>query len=104
MKTVSGRGRLRGRLAAPTTTLLALNNLLTFPYRHGFTPASLARLLAASGFRVVHLRGDVLVRTADRWTRPWAALEERALKWLWRPGARLLPAHAPWIEAYARVA
>ncbi len=96
------RGRLDGPLAAPAGALLALNNLLSFPYRHGFTPASLERLLVASGFRVVRLRGDVLVPTADRWTRRWAALEERALKWLWRPGARLAPAAAPWLEAYAR--
>ncbi len=96
------RRRLDGPLAGVAGGLLALNNLLSFPYRHGFTPASLERLLGESGFRLVTLLGDVLVPTADRWTRGWAALEERALKWLWRPGARLAPAAAPWLEAYAR--
>ncbi len=98
------RRRLEGPLAGPAGVLLALNNLLSFPYRHGFTPASLQALLEATGFRVVRLLGDVLVPTADRWTRRWAALEERALKLLWRPVARLAPEAAPWIEAYARAA
>ncbi len=96
------RRRLDGPLAGVAGGLLALNNLLSFPYRHGFTPASLRRLLAESGFRVLTLLGDVLVPTADRWTRRWAALEERALKLVWRPPARLRPAAAPWLEAYAR--
>ncbi len=98
------RRRLGGPLAGAAGGLLALNNLLSFPYRHGFTPASIERLLTETGFRLILLLGDVLVPTADRWTRRWATLEERTLKRLWRPAARLAPAVAPWLEAYARVA
>lgn len=96
------RRRLNGATAAPATTMLAVNNLLAFPYRHGFTPDSLGRLLSETGFTVVRLVGDVLVRTADGWTRPWAALEERAVKAALRPVARAAAGAAPWLEAYAR--
>jgi len=74
--------------------VLALNNLLTFPYRNGFTPAALRRLLGEEGFRVVQVVRDVLVPTADEWTRWWAALEERTLKPLTRRWT-------PWFEVYA---
>jgi hypothetical protein len=44
--------------------------------------------------------GDVLVPTADEWTRPWARVEERLMK----AGLRLLhrsPERLPWFELYA---
>ena len=75
--------------------LLAHNNLLTFPYRFGFTPGSLRRLLEAHGFALQRIVRDVLVPTADEWTRVWARVEERVLK----PLMRQL---APWFEVYAR--
>lgn len=89
-------GRLRGpRIArGVATALLAQNNLLTFPYRFGFTPDSLTRLLRELGFTTQRITPDVLVPTADEWTRPWAALEERVLKPAMRP-------FAPWFEVYA---
>jgi SAM-dependent methyltransferase len=96
-------GELYARLARSNSggglrrLLLAYNNLLSFPYRQGFTPASLTRLLEDQGFEIVRHRPDVLVPTADRWTRPWARAEERWLKRLLR-WARL-PA---WFEVYAR--
>ncbi|HET8653907.1 MAG TPA: methyltransferase domain-containing protein [Longimicrobiaceae bacterium] len=94
------RPALRGPLAPLARVLLAHNNLLAFPYRFGFTPASLARLLREEGLSVVGVVGDALVPTADAWTRPWAAREERALKALLRA---LAPASAsPWFELYAR--
>ena len=77
--------------------LLASNNLLTFPYRFGFSPASLTRLLHDIGFAVERVVGDVLVPTADEWTRPWARLEERVVKPMTRPWR-------PWFEIYARAA
>lgn len=73
---------------------LASNNLLTFPYRFGFTPGALTILLSRIGFRVERIVGDVLVPTADRWTRRWAVLEERALK-------PLTKRWMPWFEIYA---
>ena len=74
--------------------ILAHNNLLTFPYRFGFSPAALTRLLQSLGFGVVDIVPDVLVPTADEWTRPWAVLEERLVKPLTRRWT-------PWFEVYA---
>jgi SAM-dependent methyltransferase len=91
--------RLRRALARST---LAQNNLLSFPYRFGFTPGALSRLVRASGFRIVHVEGDVLPRLADEWTRPWARAEELAFKHLLLAGARREPSVAPWFELYAR--
>jgi 2-polyprenyl-3-methyl-5-hydroxy-6-metoxy-1,4-benzoquinol methylase len=93
--------RLRPLLATPAAPvarlLLAHNNLLTFPYRYGFTPSSIRRLLDQCGFRVQRTVGDVLVPIADRWTRRWATAEERAVKGLLRMTRRM-----PWMEIYAR--
>lgn len=90
--------------AAPVArAVLAHNNLLGFPYRHGFTPDSLTQLLEQTGFDVQHLHGDALVPIADEWTRRWAAVEERALKTLLRALGRGHADGAPWFEMYARV-
>ena len=90
------RPRLNGasRTSRLATAVLAHNNLLTFPYRFGFTPQSLSRLLRDTGFAIVKIVPDVLVPTADEWTRRWAAIEERVFK----PLTRLW---APWFEIYA---
>jgi SAM-dependent methyltransferase len=99
------RGLLRHRLAgvrSAARALLAQNNLLTFPYRAGFTPRALGRLLDANGFRVERVRGDVLVPIADEWTRPWARVEERATKSALRRAVRMRLTEPPWIEIYAR--
>ena len=100
------RPRLDGVAKPVATALLAHNNLLSFPYRHGFTVAALGRLLEATGFEVVRVYGDSLVPIADRWTRRWAAVEERTLKAAMRAVTRLTGRwgadHAPWIEVYAR--
>jgi SAM-dependent methyltransferase len=85
---------------------LAQNNLLGFPYRYGFTPTSLTRLVERNGMRVEHVVGDVLVPIADRWTKRWAALEEKLVKRVIAAGARISPGDkplAPWFELYARV-
>jgi SAM-dependent methyltransferase len=81
--------------------VLAHNNLLTFPYRYGFTIRSLARLLERVGFEVRHVEGDVLVPIADEWTRRWAGAEERLVKLALGAVARRHPPWAPWIEVYA---
>jgi SAM-dependent methyltransferase len=96
--------RLRPLLAGPLAPLarafLAHNNLLGFPYRHGFSRGSLGRLLEEAGFEILEARGDVLVPTADRWTRRWAVQEERLTKRLLSLLAVAGP--APWLEVYAR--
>ena len=97
------RPLLDSPLAPAAEALLAHNNLLTFPYRHGFTAATLRRLLDRVGLRVVRTVGDTLVPIADRWTRRGAAAEERTLKAAMRALARVLPRDlSPWIEVYAR--
>jgi 2-polyprenyl-3-methyl-5-hydroxy-6-metoxy-1,4-benzoquinol methylase len=93
------RARLHGPAAPLARAVLAHNNLLAFPYRHGFTVAALRRLLATAGFTIERVYGDPLVPTADRWTRRWARAEERVVK----VALRALPtAHMPWLEVYAR--
>jgi SAM-dependent methyltransferase len=92
----------RGALRGVRRAILAHNNLLTFPYRWGFTPASLGALLGGAGFREAGAVGDVLVPTTDEWTRGWAAIEEWMVKAAMRlPG--LKNTHdSPWFEIYVR--
>jgi SAM-dependent methyltransferase len=91
------RARLDSPLRFLARAVLAHNNLLGFPYRHGFSPASLRTLLDSVKCRVEQIRPDTLVPVADYYTRSWAAREERVLK------AALRIAHAaPWLEVYAR--
>ena len=94
----ANRNRRRSRAAR---ALLAQNNLLSFPYRWGFTPRSLRKLVADGGFSVQRLRGDVLVPTADEWTRWWARIEETTIKRVVAWSARRRPSLAPWFELYA---
>lgn len=99
------RKQLHSSLAPVARALLAHNNLLSFPYRHGFTPGALTALLERTGFRVQRVVGDVLVPVADEWTRMWAVWEERAIKRVLRTLARAGRSGmhtAPWIEVYAR--
>ena len=86
---------------AAARAILAQNNLLTFPYRWGFTPESLTRLLSETGFSVQRVRGDVLVPIADRWTRPWARVEEIIIKRGMAFAASFTETRAPWFEVYA---
>jgi SAM-dependent methyltransferase len=95
------RPHLETPLRPLARALLAHNNLLGFPYRHGFSVHALRILLERAGFVVAHIGGDTLVPVADRWTRRWSAVEERAAKALLR---RLPAAHAPWLEVFARAA
>lgn len=98
------RALLDGRRAALARAALAHNNLLGFPYRHGFTPESMVMLLERSGFVVRQLVGDVLVPIADEYTHRWAGVEERLLKGVLRVAARRSLAWAPWFETYAEKA
>lgn len=100
---VEWRRRLAGRAGGVARLLLAHANLLGFPYRHGFTVPTLRRLFAAQGLTVTRVFGDALVPIGDRWTRPWARVEERVVKRLQRLAARGMPERAPWVEVYARL-
>lgn len=94
--------RWRGAGTRAADLLLAANNLLGFPYRYGFTPASVARALDRAGFSVERIVPDTLVPVADRWTRGWARVEERVTKAVLRGLARARLLDAPWLEVYAR--
>ena len=94
------RGRLEGAGRAAALKVLGHNNLLSFPYRQGFTERSLTRLLGECGFEVVRTFGDTLVPVADRWTTTYGAIEERVVKRLQRLTQRGW--NAPWVEVYAR--
>ena len=87
---------------AAARAVLAQNNLLTFPYRWGFTPDSLSRLVDECGFRVDHLRGDGLVPISDEWTKSWARIEETLIKRTVGTIAALGEIAAPWFELYAK--
>ncbi len=93
------RRHIDGPASRIARALLAQNNLLTFPYRHAFTPRSLRTLLDRAGFTIVSMTGSPLVPTSDEWTRPWATLEERVVKSILRPLGRL--GVMPWIEMLA---
>lgn len=98
------RARLRTNwrgAAGLAERVLVHNNLLSFPYRQGFTERSLRRLLHGAGFTVESVYGDTLVPIADRWTTLYGTLEERAVKALERLAQRGW--RAPWVEVYARV-
>jgi len=95
------RGMTRPLTGAMARLALAHNNLLTFPYRYGFTIRSLTRLLERVGFTIRRVEGDVLVPIADEWTRPWASVEERVVKFALGIAAHRKPAWAPWFEVYA---
>lgn len=95
------RRHLHGPAAPLARAILAHDNLLSFPYRHGFTIRSLRALLDRAGLTILRVHGDPLVPVADEYTRRWAALEERALKAAIRTFGRLAKRGAPWVEAYA---
>jgi len=99
------RGRLGARNSARhafAQAILAQNNLLAFPYRWGFSIASLTRLFREAGLVEERAFGDVLVSVGDEWTRRWARVEERVAKTALRLAVRWAPERAPWIEVYAR--
>jgi SAM-dependent methyltransferase len=101
--------RARGPARRFLEACLAWNNLLSFPYLHGYGLPSLDARVSRHGFRRVLARGDVLASLAGRATRGFARHEERALKRLqlsWialqaRDPASPLTA-APWLDVYYR--
>lgn len=97
--TLTNGDRVSRRIAG---AMMAQNNLLGFPYRWGFTVGSLERLLSDAGFCVLQVRGDVLVPTADEWTRIWARWEERLFKRAMSAVVRARPGWAPWLEIFAK--
>jgi SAM-dependent methyltransferase len=83
--------------------LLAWNNLLAFPYLHGYSIRTLDWLTGWHGFERVGVKGDTLCRLSDSNTRLWARWEERFLKAFSQSAARRQAAGAPWLNLYYRV-
>ncbi len=94
------RKRLGGVAAGLAERVLIHNNLLSFPYRQGFTERSLTRLMRSGGFEIERVYGDTLVPIADRFTTLYGTIEERAVKAVERLAQRGWT--APWVEVYAR--
>lgn len=95
--------RLPEPLGGWLRALMAWNNLLAFPYLHGYSAQTLDWLLGWHGFRRIGAEPDVLCRLADRDTRAWAWAEEWALKRAARLAARAERGgfrRAPWLDLY----
>jgi SAM-dependent methyltransferase len=106
---VLGMRRLPLPLGGWLRAAMAWNNLLAFPYLHGYSVPTLDRLLIRHRFRRIAVHPDTLTRLSDEHTKRWAAWEERALKLLWRLVARVEALRgrcrltlAPWFDAYYR--
>jgi hypothetical protein len=89
-------------IAHPVRVAMAWNNLLSFPYLHGYSIATLDRLLSAFGLQRIAFHPSVLPRLADARTRPWAVFEEQVVKSVWRTLTRYDGCAAPWFDAYYR--
>jgi SAM-dependent methyltransferase len=81
---------------------LAWNNLLGFPYLHGYGLPSLDRLVQPFGLTRIGVGGDVLGRVADESYARWARLEERAVKARQRARFARELALAPWLDVWLR--
>lgn len=90
------RRHLDGPLRAAAASLLGRHNFLGFPYRYGFTAASLERLLERAGFERLELIGAGVLPVADGDGLGRERLLDAAELAL-RPLVG-----APWLEVYAR--
>ncbi len=86
---------------------LAWNNLLAFPYLHGYSISTLDQLLGRHGFRRLAFTRDTLMNLSDRDTKAWAMVEEKVTKWscrcagavesLWSTDSTRF---TPWLDVY----
>ena len=86
---------------------LAYNNLLGFPYLHGYTLQTLNRLMANGGFQYETGYNSELVTTpfadvTDRIAREQATVSRVTADWSARTSQRLGTLTGPWIEAVYR--
>lgn len=94
-------------LLSSLLAFMAWNNLLAFPYLHGYSVCTLDRLLAPYGLARDAVHTDTLTRLADDQNRWWSVWEERGVKWVSRWAARieaLSPRSpytlSPWLDVY----
>jgi len=97
----------RGLLCNWMIATLAWNNLLAFPYLHGYSIATLDQLLGRHGFSRLMVYRDTLVELSDQGTKIWASGEEKLIKWCCRRAAAIESLwhndradFAPWLDLY----
>jgi SAM-dependent methyltransferase len=86
----------------PPLRALGWNNLLGFPYLHGYGVRSLECLLPPENWCREAVLGDVLGDLADASYARWARIEERALKRHLKRRVRRDPRGAPWLDVFYR--
>lgn len=101
------RAKLSKRWRRPLDAALAWNNLLTFPYLYGYSPAGLAGLVGSFGLTLRACHPDTLPSVPAGHLKWWAGLEARVLKGCWRIARAVSrqPADgdfhlAPWLDVY----
>jgi SAM-dependent methyltransferase len=87
------RKQLARQYSRQPLKLLAYNNLLGFPYLHGFTPDLLSRLLRANGFHPLVLHNSNLLTPpypdlSTRIQKEWGAVKRKSSQ----------AAEGPWVE------
>ena len=89
---------------------MGYNNLLGFPYLHGYSPATLERLIEQHGFRCSGVLNSELLTLPLPQNPCWVEQEERAINSEIRLLANSILANSsgtftgPWIEAWFRAA
>lgn len=99
--------KCRGPVRRWMITTLAWNNLLAFPYLHGYSVTTMDQLLGRHGFHRLKVSHDTLMTLSNSDTRPWARAEERFIKWTCRCVAAIeslwdgdAADFAPWLDVY----
>jgi len=101
------RAKLSKPWRRPLDAALAWNNLLTFPYLYGYSPAGLISLISGFGLTVRSCYSDTLPSGPAARLKWWAGLEERMVKSWCRTACAVSrqPADgdfhlAPWLDVY----
>jgi SAM-dependent methyltransferase len=102
--TMTLRASLPSSMTGPLHLALAWNNLLTFPYIHGYSFGQLVPLMASYGFTLRACLPDQVASTPAGQLSWWATLEEQSVKSLWRAGTTVWQddqyRSAPWLDLY----
>jgi SAM-dependent methyltransferase len=107
-ETVIGLRKRLPRAVRPVLDLaLAFNNLLTFPYLHGYSACQLEKLTSSYGFRLLECLPDQLPSTPSGQLTNRGTWEESSIKSIWRALTALWQddhlhqyRSAPWLDCY----
>jgi len=101
------RAKLPKPWRRPLDAALAWNNLLTFPYLYGYSPAGLTCLVSGLGLTLRACHADTLPSVPAAHLKWWAGFEERMVKGWCRTACVISrqPADgdfhlAPWLDVY----